>query len=665
MYTWDIDSNTKDILIVRSGFKYASMGSYTPQVINFEIEDVEFSLAANKDFGFARLKKSGQFWMIDDDYKVNITQPGYFYSSNQTIGSYTYPSGSKIYVADNVTLTYTGSVNLDDAEVFLGQNSKIEINSNGSLNIDGTVNGSSGSSIVSSGDLTFNSVTTLKDVEVIMENGGELMANGLTLDGEGLVFNSGSDGQITGSVIKNASRGIELNGNTTPLIEDNTIKDNSTGVWVNSGVGSGAEIIDNRILNNSTHGIASYYSSPTVEDNFIFDSSNSAFFGLGSTASITGNEIINANYGLYLLNGSAVQNISGNFLNSIFTTAIHVESPVTVVAQHNDILPSSGSTDYLVRAKYDATVYASPNFWSNATSGYFYATNGAQITYLPQSSTNYTPYYSPAKMAQKTGGQSSGAPKAQSCEETYQQVSEFLSRQSNEGNQRALLTTKAACWRASGKPGFIEYLNKEIRPGLSKKSRLYATTLELENLFLMDEGNYKQAIANYQILRKIFADDPMLHQQALFGLGYIYSLVNKDARAGGHYLAELQRRYPESSLSQQAGSLAEAYSFKIARLSDYEDSEEVEQSPEELSLSNYPNPFNPVTEISYSLPERSQVSLVVYDMLGRQVAELVNQSQSAGSHSVSFDASQLSSGIYLYRLQAGNKVVSGRMTLVK
>lgn len=127
----------------------------------------------------------------------------------------------------------------------------------------------------------------------------------------------------------------------------------------------------------------------------------------------------------------------------------------------------------------------------------------------------------------------------------------------------------------------------------------------------------------------------------------------------------MQQRYPESSLAEQAGNVAEAYSFKIARLADYEDFEEVDQSPEALSLSNYPNPFNPATEISYSLPERSQVSLVVYDMLGRQVADLVNQSQPAGTHRVSFDASRLSSGIYLYRLQAGGEVMTGQMTLVK
>ncbi len=77
--------------------------------------------------------------------------------------------------------------------------------------------------------------------------------------------------------------------------------------------------------------------------------------------------------------------------------------------------------------------------------------------------------------------------------------------------------------------------------------------------------------------------------------------------------------------------------------------------PEVYSLSqNYPNPFNPRTTIEYSIPMSGQVSLGVYDLLGREVAQLVDEEQSAGGHRVDFDGSDLSSGVYLYRLQAGD-----------
>lgn len=90
-----------------------------------------------------------------------------------------------------------------------------------------------------------------------------------------------------------------------------------------------------------------------------------------------------------------------------------------------------------------------------------------------------------------------------------------------------------------------------------------------------------------------------------------------------------------------------------------------EQEAEQLALQNYPNPFNPVTNIRFTLPERGQVSLVVYDMLGREVATLVNEVLSAGEQTVRFDASSLANGVYLYKLRAGNQEIIRKMTLIK
>jgi Tol biopolymer transport system component len=80
---------------------------------------------------------------------------------------------------------------------------------------------------------------------------------------------------------------------------------------------------------------------------------------------------------------------------------------------------------------------------------------------------------------------------------------------------------------------------------------------------------------------------------------------------------------------------------------------------------NFPNPFNPTTIIRYSLPENANVSLIVYDILGRQVAELINSEVDAGYHQVEFNASKLSSGMYFYKLTAGNFVQINKMLLLK
>lgn len=80
---------------------------------------------------------------------------------------------------------------------------------------------------------------------------------------------------------------------------------------------------------------------------------------------------------------------------------------------------------------------------------------------------------------------------------------------------------------------------------------------------------------------------------------------------------------------------------------------------------NYPNPFNPTTQIQYALPEPAEVRLDVFNAMGQRITTLVNSRQGTGYHTVRFDASELSSGMYIYRLQAGNMVETKKMMLVK
>ncbi|MBC8401932.1 MAG: T9SS type A sorting domain-containing protein [Candidatus Marinimicrobia bacterium] len=93
--------------------------------------------------------------------------------------------------------------------------------------------------------------------------------------------------------------------------------------------------------------------------------------------------------------------------------------------------------------------------------------------------------------------------------------------------------------------------------------------------------------------------------------------------------------------------------------------------PAEFALHrNYPNPFNPVTTMSYSLPEQSNVSLIIYDILGNQIKTLVNDNQTTGNKTITWDATNaagatVTAGVYFYRLQAGSYSQTGKMLLLK
>lgn len=114
------------------------------------------------------------------------------------------------------------------------------------------------------------------------------------------------------------------------------------------------------------------------------------------------------------------------------------------------------------------------------------------------------------------------------------------------------------------------------------------------------------------------------------------------------------------------------YSYRLKQIDfdgsyEYSDTIEVEvTTPLEFSLEqNYPNPFNPSTVIGYQLPLAGNVVVKVFDVLGNEVATLVNEEKGRGIYSVNFDASQLASGIYFYHLQAGFYVQTRKMILIK
>lgn len=138
---------------------------------------------------------------------------------------------------------------------------------------------------------------------------------------------------------------------------------------------------------------------------------------------------------------------------------------------------------------------------------------------------------------------------------------------------------------------------------------------------------------------------------------------NVVVESGASLLVELRADICTDSIAG-AGSII-IYGTVCGNPTDVDNSNSLD-IPIEFSLGqNYPNPFNPSTKISWQSPVSSRQILKVYDILGNEVAILVDEYREAGRYEVEFDASKLSSGMYLYKLQAGSYSEIRKMVLIK
>ena len=230
-----------------------------------------------------------------------------------------------------------------------------------------------------------------------------------------------------------------------------------------------------------------------------------------------------------------------------------------------------------------------------------------------------------------------------------------------------ILVQLGHCYGWANKGGFADFLNSAVRPNLSKNDKLYATTLELENYFLIRDGDLDHSIVNFNTLKSSFAADTSIVQHSLFGLWSLYSRNLKDALKAKGYLDELNAKFPKSNLTKHAMLLAGQLDTVYTPQGNEKESKPIQNitpTTNDLHM-NFPNPFNPTTSIHYEIAENNHVTLKVYDVLGRRVATLVDEYMTAGEHNVTFDASRLSSGTYFYELRSGNFRSVKKMLLMK
>ncbi|MCI0708074.1 MAG: T9SS type A sorting domain-containing protein [Ignavibacteriae bacterium] len=130
------------------------------------------------------------------------------------------------------------------------------------------------------------------------------------------------------------------------------------------------------------------------------------------------------------------------------------------------------------------------------------------------------------------------------------------------------------------------------------------------------------------------------------------------------YAEELKTKYPDDALTDHARILMgeESQSASAEQIASEQNRNTAEQ---ELALKSYPNPFNPSTQIRYSIKDAGYVSLKVYDLLGREVAVLVDEEKQPGAFTIEWNAGHLPSGMYFSRLESSGRAIIQKLLLVR
>ncbi|MBZ0180051.1 MAG: T9SS type A sorting domain-containing protein [Melioribacteraceae bacterium] len=172
-------------------------------------------------------------------------------------------------------------------------------------------------------------------------------------------------------------------------------------------------------------------------------------------------------------------------------------------------------------------------------------------------------------------------------------------------------------------------------------------------------------ISGYKIYRAVHSNpvNPALrnYQLAAATNNSTFSWIDTDVNLNStiSYIYYIVKAYYQTTLSTATNSVGAYGQYNPSKQASKVDENIV------LSLSNYPNPFNPETTISYSIPKSSLVNITVNDLLGRRIAELTNEKKEAGSYEVNFNAENLPSGLYIYKLTTNEKIVIKKMMLLR
>ncbi len=466
----------------------------------------------------------------------------------------------------------------------------------------------------------------------------------------GIHFYSGSSGTIDGCTIEKAQGSGALIGfGASPTVKNSTFSNNSAvSVYVTNSHSTYLE--NNTIQNNTNSGVSLYNATIYMKNNTI------------SAPKATYKEALNAiNYSTVHFTAPG-QSSSGNNtlkdsyqgIDAYYYTTFNAGNGTT---KHNNSFLNNTFNAY---ATNNSTIYAENNWWS--------PNPPTATSYDGSSYIDWSPYNGPMMMVRNN----------EVHDENFNSLSSTIEGNNNSDNSKKAIADLGRLYASTKDKSIIDHI-KSIKSNKSAENDARPIAMEvLSNIFMLDKNTSESVAVNKELLNDY--KDTIHEKNALMNLFFAYYGI-KDYKNAEKSLSRISKEYQLNEEVIFAKSLIGIDVNRITGNLNKPFNMNEESQTEILSndfrlIGNSPNPFNPETRISYSIPEISNVKISIYDITGKLMKTFETNGQTAGIHNVNWDGTneqgvKVSSGIYIYRMFANslesnkNIVQSKKMIMLK
>jgi hypothetical protein len=487
---------------------------------------------------------------------------------------------------------------------------------------------------------------------------------------------------ITNCTIDGCGTGIDvytIDGHVEPLIESNEIRNCSFGIYFHQAPLS--DVRDNHIHSNDI-GVYMFASNPLFHNNII---ENNRGFGVLTEES-------SPRFGDYLPNDRGCNTIRNNTTGAESADLLAVGGEPFLgfnengeeFGGYNQVYSDHAGPPCIMRTENGAYIRAYYTWWGedrDPPRPELFCENDGKIDYskpLSSEPQNCNSAFAQFSMSVDPEERLLNAAAAQRGRRNFaaslNAYSTFVSNRPNSRYASRALRELRQTYRDFRRVSRDSTMQRQLLNVLTNVANTHSS-LDVKRTALgllaeehLSTRDWNRARTAWEQLRTN-AGNTRFERNALHSLFAMSAYSLRDTSASLNILTVLRSRFPNDRLTRLAEMRYAALTRRrIPRLerAGAPDQTLVVETPNEFKLhQNFPNPFNPSTTIKFQLPSDGLITLKVYDILGREVATLVNDQRAAGFYEIPFDASQFASGVYIYRMQSSDFVAVKRMMLLK